>query len=218
MIRISKRLKLITTYITDNEIVADIGCDHGYLDIYLAQKYKNIKLIASDINEKALTNAVSNIKKYGLEQRIETRISDGLMNINENFTTIVLSGLGSRKIVDILVNSKAKIQGINQLIVQSNSDLNYLRKNVVKLGFYIFDEDIVKENNILYTVIVFRKGKKKYSIKEYYFGPILLKNNSLLFQEKKQLDYKKLQLKEKLIPKKYIIKRLKIKLESMLYL
>ena len=47
--------------------MVDIGCDHGLLDIYLVQTNKNIKVIASDINKNALSNAIKNIKKYKLE-------------------------------------------------------------------------------------------------------------------------------------------------------
>ena len=77
MIKLSKRLEIVASYISDNVKLVDIGCDHGLLDIYLAKNRKNITIIASDINENALNNAISNIKKYKLEDIIDYRVSNG---------------------------------------------------------------------------------------------------------------------------------------------
>ena len=49
--KISNRLKLIASFVDDNSYVIDVGCDHALLDIFLVQTKKNIKTIASDINE-----------------------------------------------------------------------------------------------------------------------------------------------------------------------
>ena len=51
MIKLSKRLKKIADYVSDNSSLVDIGCDHGLLDIYLVQNKNNIKVVASDINK-----------------------------------------------------------------------------------------------------------------------------------------------------------------------
>ena len=53
MIKLSKRLESIAKYINEDASIADIGCDHALLDIFLAIKYKNLKIIASDINKNA---------------------------------------------------------------------------------------------------------------------------------------------------------------------
>ena len=64
MIKLSKRLLTIANLIDDNSKVADIGCDHGLVSIYLAMNKQNISIIASDINQNALDNAIKNINKY----------------------------------------------------------------------------------------------------------------------------------------------------------
>ena len=76
MIKLSSRLKALADYIEDNDSMVDIGCDHGLLDIYLTLNKKNVKVIASDVNENALNNAKKNIKKYNLEDKISKRKSD----------------------------------------------------------------------------------------------------------------------------------------------
>ena len=82
--------------------IYDIGCDHALLDIYLAINNDN-HCTASDINQNALNNAIKNIEKYHLSDKIDTVISDGLKNITlKEDSTIILSGMGSRTIIDIL--------------------------------------------------------------------------------------------------------------------
>ena len=58
---LNKRLRELSAFIEKDEILLDIGCDHGLLGIYLAQKYPNIKVISSDINIKPLMKAKENI-------------------------------------------------------------------------------------------------------------------------------------------------------------
>ena len=64
--KLSKRLKSLAALVSSDDIVADRGCDHAYLDIYLVQNNIVSKTLACDINEKALNNGIKNIKKYGL--------------------------------------------------------------------------------------------------------------------------------------------------------
>ena len=46
MNKLSVRLEAVANYVDDNSKVIDIGCDHGFLSIFLAKKYDNIKIIS----------------------------------------------------------------------------------------------------------------------------------------------------------------------------
>lgn len=185
MNKLSKRLEAVANFVEDNSKVVDIGCDHGLLSIYLVNKYKNIKVIASDVNENALSSAKNNIKLYKLENKIETRLGNGLDVITKDeIDTIIISGMGANTIVGILKYNTSKLSNVKNIIIQSNTDLYFLRKNITKLGYYIEDEVLVKDKNIIYTIIKFSKGKKKYNYKELYLGPILICKNDSLFREK----------------------------------
>ncbi len=202
MIRLSKRLESIANYVTDNMNLVDVGCDHALLDIFLVQTKKNIKVIASDINQNALDIAINNIKKYHLENKIKTCLSKGLESIDTaTLDTIIISGMGSHTMVGILYNSISKLKNINTLILQSNNDIDFLREKVTKLGYYIKEEKLIKDSNIIYTIIVFKKGHKRYTKREIYFGPTLLKNKDNLFIEKYKEELKKLESFYPLIPK-----------------
>ena len=44
MSKLSKRLEMVASFIDENDkSVIDIGCDHGLLSIYLAEKFNNLK-------------------------------------------------------------------------------------------------------------------------------------------------------------------------------
>ena len=218
MNNLSNRLKEISTFIPDNISLVDIGCDHALLDIYLYKNRKNIKIIATDINENALEQAKKNIKKYKLEDYIETRISNGLNNIDKDeIDTIVISGMGAHTIVGILYSNMNKLSNVSNIIVQSNNHIEFLRKKITLIGYYIDNEKLVKDNDIIYTIISFKKGKKRYNRKELYFGPYLLKENSSLFKEKNKKDLEKLLFLESIIPKNHYLHRFKTKRKIKLY-
>lgn len=218
MISLSKRLKAISDYIDENDKIVDIGCDHGLLDIYLYQTKKNINIIASDINENALAQARKNISRYNLDKYITTRLSNGLDNISINeVNTVVISGMGAHTIIGILHRGINKLKYIDKLIIQSNNHEDFLRKRVLELGYHIECENLVKEKDIIYTIICFKKGYKYYKKKEIFFGPCLLKEKSNLFKEKNYNDLEKLKQLYKIIPKNHILHRLKTKYKIKMY-
>lgn len=210
MIKLSPRLAAIAEFVPDHARVVDIGCDHALLDIYLVQSKKNIHTIASDINANALEGAKKNINKYQLTDKIQTRLGSGLDTVSQDeINTIVMSGLGTHRIVGILINNQEKLTNVTDIIIQSNTSIEFLRTKLTQINYYIEKENLVKDNKIIYTVIHFKKGKKNYSKKELFFGPILLKENSPLFQEKNKEDLAKLEYMYKMIPKKYLFYKLK---------
>ena len=218
MINLSKRLKTVSKYVSNHSKIIDIGCDHALLDIYLYETLEDVKIIISDINKNALESGINNLKKYHLEDKIEARLGSGLKVVDKDeINTIIISGMGAHSIVGILLYDKDKLKNVNTLIIQSNNDLDFLRKKIIKLGYYIENEELVKDKNIIYTVIKFKKGKKRYSKKELYFGPILLKENNLLFKEKNKDDLSKLQSIYKLVPKNKYLYRYKLKSKISYY-
>lgn len=213
---ISKRLRVIGDLVPDNSFILDIGCDHGLLSIYVVQKNKNVKAIASDVNEGPLKGARENVKKYGLENKIVLKREDGLDAYQEGVDLVILAGLGSITIVDILIKEKELLNDIDRLIISSNNDYYYLRKNIVNLGYKIVDEKIVYEKNKYYPVIVFEKGKERYSDFELKYGPVLLRNKDEVFKEYLSFNKKKLIKICNSLSNKYIYKKIKLKQEIRL--
>lgn len=183
-IKLSKRLSVIASFVSNNAVIADIGCDHALLDIYLSKKKIIKKSFAIDITKCALNQADKNIKLYNAKN-IETRLSDGFekIDIKDNVDTVIMSGLGDAKIINILKEAEEKLNKVNNIIIQSNVGVSNIRVYLTCNGYYIDNEKLVKENNIIYTIISFKKGYKRYTKKEKEFGPVLLRNKDELFNE-----------------------------------
>ena len=210
MISLSNRLLAIADGVDKADKIIDIGCDHGLLDIYLVLK-KNIKKpIASDILEAALKHARNNIKKYKVEDKIDIRCGNGLdvLTKSDNVNTIIISGMGHQNIIKIINNSN--LTNINKIIVQSNTFSSKIRVELRKKGYYIFDEKLVSDKKKIYTILIFKKGYKKYSKKELLFGPILLQKKPLLLTKLIETDIEKCNILLESIPKIQIIRRIKI--------
>lgn len=197
---ISKRLNVIASLVDSNKII-DIGCDHALLDIYLTNK--GINCIAIDNKETVLDKARENIKKNNLLDKIKIICSNGLENYNvlgnEN---VIIAGMGTNTILNIIQNKE--FNKINTLIIQSNNNLYELRKNVCKLGFYI-DKEIVIFDKKYYNIIRFKRGFKKYSYFDYYFGL------DMNYEYKKYIN-NKIYKTYKNIPFKNIVKKIKYKI------
>lgn len=167
---LSKRLKSLVKYVSKTDNIIDIGCDHALLDIYLVKNNIIEKLIVSDVHKDALNCGISNIKKEGLDSKIEARLGNGLEVLNEkdNINTILISGMGTKTILEILNNPY--LNKVDKLILQSNRDYDILRREVIKLGFFIDKEEVVVDNNKLYITIVFLRGSKDITDEEIKYG------------------------------------------------
>lgn len=217
MIKISKRLEAISTFVPNGANVIDIGCDHGILSIYLYQLKTINKIIASDVNKNALNNAIKNIKKNNVP--IETRLGNGLdvLKKSDNIDTVVIAGMGAHTIVEILNNNIDKLDNVSSIIIQSNNKIDFLRKEMSKLNYIVSDEEIIFEGGNYYIIVKFSKGKKKYTDAELHFGPILIKKNSDTFREYNKIELDKLKMLLNYLPKNRIIDRYKIKKKIKLY-
>ncbi len=209
---LNKRLETLSAFIEENETVLDIGCDHGLLGIYLTLNRSHIKVISSDINEKPLNKAKENIHKFNLDEKIETRLGDGLEVMTSDITTIVISGMGGLSIINILKNIN-QFSHVTKLVLSPNSDFYELRKEISQLGFQIKKEEMVLESNKFYLITEFVKGEEQV---DYYFGKLDLKNDIVkkyynYIYEKNTKILKNFNILQKLRKKSLISENKKIK-------
>ena len=175
----SKRILAIASFIDATDNLIDVGCDHGYLGIYLKKNNKVNDLLLTDLRKSALNNAIENIKKYNLD--INTYLTDGIKKIKiKKYNTISISGMGTQTIIKILSELKKK-NTINKLIIQSNNDLDILRSCINNMGYYLEDEKVVYENDIYYVICKFVKSNMKNTNEEIRFG--LIKNDKVNYYE-----------------------------------
>lgn len=172
---LDNRLKRITDFIPSGSYILDVGCDHALLDIYLALNRNNVKLIASDINENPLKIAKENIKKYNLEDEITLEKADGVSKINDEVDTVVIAGMGTSTINDIINNDLKKLKNVKKIIISSHTSSFELRENMNKKGFKIIDEAVVFDKGKYYEIIVYSNGYEKLSKLDMKYGPIISK-------------------------------------------
>ncbi len=211
--KINDRLRKIGDLVEANSFCLDVGCDHALLDIYLVKKNKNIKAIASDIAEGPLEQAKKNIKRERLEDKIETRLGSGLSTYTDEINTIIISGMGGRNIIGICKENPKVLKKIDTIIISPNNYQEDVKRFLTKNGFYIENEEFVKDKKIIYQIIVFKRGKKKYTKKDYFFGPIFLIKKGPLFREYYLRELKSKEILKTMLPNKYRLKKYILKKE-----
>ena len=205
--KINNRLKMIGDLVQANSFCLDVGCDHALLDIYLVKRKDNIKAIASDVKEGPLEQAKENIKREHLEKEIEIRLGDGLSTYSEEVDTVIISGMGGRNIIGICKNNLKIFKQVDTYIISPNNYQEDVKRFFCKNGYYIDNEELVKDSNFIYQILIFKKGKKKYSRKDYFFGPILLEKKGKLFEEYYTREMKSREILISLLPKNYRLKK-----------
>lgn len=174
------RLEKISSYISDNEKVLDVGCDQALLSKILAKR--KIYSIASDLRPNIIENAKKNLTPLEKEY-ITFSVSNGVPTILNEEYTLVLSGMGAHTILDILKNSNYRF---NKIITISNNNNDILRIEMSKLNYYVLEEEIIKEKGKFYNLIVFDNVKRDYSKEQILVG-INHKNKELLKEKNEYL-------------------------------
>lgn len=174
------RLEKISSYISDNEKVLDVGCDQALLSKILAKR--KIYSIASDLRPNIIENAKKNLTPLEKEY-ITFSVSNGVPTILNEEYTLVLSGMGAHTILDILKNSNYRF---NKIITISNNNNDILRTEMSKLNYYVLEEEIMKEKGKFYNLIVFDNVKRDYSKEQILVG-INHKNKELLKEKNEYL-------------------------------
>ncbi len=211
--KINARLKKIGDLVEANSFCLDVGCDHALLDIYLVSKKKNIQAVASDIAEGPLEQAKNNIKRERLEDKIETRLGSGLKTYTDEINTVIISGMGGRNIIGICKEDLKILKKIDTLIISPNNYQEDVKRFLTKNGFYIENEEFVKDKRFIYQIIIFKRGKKKYTKKDYFFGPVFLIKKGPLFREYYLRELKSREILKKMLPNNYKIKKYKLNKE-----
>ncbi len=131
--------------------LVDVGCDHGYLSIYLVREGVCPGALAMDIRKGPLACAEEHIMESGLGDYIEVRLSDGLAAYAEGEAeTMVCAGMGGRLMEKILTDSMEKARRLQELILQPQSELQEFRAFLRKAGFTVVKENAVCEEGKYY--------------------------------------------------------------------
>lgn len=179
-IPLSSRLLACCNFVKPGDRVADIGCDHGYLGIYLLNKGIASYVIASDVKDGPLQSAVRNSEKFGVKDKISFYLSDGAQNIPRDFDTMVCAGMGGDTMVSILSAAPWLKDAQYRLILQCQSKTPLLRKYLSDNDWHIAAEKVLKDGKFLYTImeVLWQPDAPRLTAAQTYLSPALLKNGT----------------------------------------
>jgi len=152
-IPLSDRLMRCAECISGGIRVADIGCDHGYLGIYLLSTGRASSVIAADVNEGPLQSAMRNALKFGVGETMRFYLSDGAKNIPRDFDALVCAGMGGDTIIHILSDAPWLRGPQYRLVLQCQSKTPMLRRFLSDNGWAIAAESILQDGKFLYTIM-----------------------------------------------------------------
>ena len=140
------RLLSVAKFVRAGAYACDIGTDHAYLPVYLVLIGRASRALASDINKGPVMRARESVAKYGVSDKIDVILSDGLKGA-EGYpvTDIIIAGMGGELIASILEDAKWVKDGKYRLILQPMTHAEILRRYLADNGFSVIDEDIVKD-------------------------------------------------------------------------
>ena len=210
-----KRLSLIASMVDEGAVVADIGTDHAHLPIYLVQSKVCPSALACDIKELPLESGRQNIELCHLEDKIKTRLSDGLSDIKaDEADTFTIAGMGGDMIIHILSSCPYIFDKKYTLILQPMTKYYTLMGWLLDNGFEVIRQECTHEGKHCYTVVKVRfSGEKSpHTPEDEFLGKLDLSNEeNRLFLIKEIKKAEKRSIGDPSV--KPVVKKLKEKLE-----
>lgn len=161
-VALSERLRAVAGMVTRGNRVCDVGCDHGFVPIWLVQQGISPGVLAMDLREGPLRAAKEHVEAYHLGGQIETRCSDGLHNYNVGEAdTLICAGMGGGLMQRILGEQREKTDSFRELILQPQSEIEGFRRFLRENDCEIADEEILEEDGKFYQVIRAVPARKK---------------------------------------------------------
>jgi len=193
--KLSPRLRAVADMVPKCETLADVGCDHGYLPVYLVLTGKAERAVASDVNPGPLSRARRTVAGYGLGGKIDLILSDGLEKLpRDEIDAVVIAGMGGELIAEILKKDLQRGAGCShfltarhappQVVIQPQTRADALRRFLAENGWMIADEDLALEGRKLYNIFSVKRGVEIIENEIYYYiGKRLIEKNHPLLGE-----------------------------------
>lgn len=198
--KLSKRLETIASMVPESAehgLVADVGTDHGFVPIWLVEQKRAARALAMDVRSGPLQRAKEHIREHGLEQLIETRLSDGLRELRPSEAdTVVIAGMGGELMLRILRDGSHVRDTVGHWVLSPQSELREFRHGLEKLGLAIVKEVMVEEDGKFYTVMLAEPGTMHYDGEyRYRYGGCLIEDKSpvlLALLQKEERQYREI--------------------------
>ena len=154
------RLETAASFIPAGARVADIGTDHARLPIWLVKTGRSAHVIASDIADVPVRRARENVRRWGVEDRVEIVQCAGFDGIDPaRIDCAVICGMGGDTIASILADAPWTKEPARTLILQPETSAVRLRTFLYENDYTICRETAVIDGGRIYTVLQVRGGR-----------------------------------------------------------
>ncbi len=146
---------MAASFVDNGGTVCDVGCDHGKLSLYLVQRGKAKRIIATDINRQPLQKAIDLFASYNLSHTADFLLTDGLQGIENtaDITHVVIAGLGGHTMEQVIESAPFVKQQKTRLVLLPAQSGYQIRKYLYTHGFEIEREQTVSEKGKYYSCI-----------------------------------------------------------------
>lgn len=188
---LSKRLLALYQMVERGSIAADIGCDHAQLSIALVQNNICPHVYACDLREQPLARAKEAIQAAGLTDRITPCLRNGLKDLAEDVSNVIIAGMGVETILAILSDQPKQLRRGRTFIIQANQHVDKLR-HWISENHYTIEKEVLVEEEHFYEIVCFTcRYHESYRLEEQSFGAVLPKDDT--FKRCWNKRYKKLE-------------------------
>ena len=133
------------------KICCDIGTDHAYLPAKLVSENISIRALACDLRKGPLSNAAKTVEEYGISDKIQLRLSDGLDSVlPDEADDIFFCGMGGTLITELISRTEWLKNEKYRLIFQPQSHCEDIREYLVDNGFEIYGDRTCLDAGKLY--------------------------------------------------------------------
>ncbi len=153
-IRPRERLDCAIGLLSGAHTVADIGCDHGRLSCAMIQQHAAQTCIAIDISESSLKKADRLIRQIGVEDRVETRLGDGLNPLSAGEAdALAILGMGGTLMIRIL-DVSPPLMGAKTCVLQPMRTAEEIRRWLYERKYPVLDDRVVLDTARYYQVLL----------------------------------------------------------------
>lgn len=186
---LTKRLSKIVSVLPKCAVLADVGCDHGYVGLEALERDIAERVIFVDVSAPSLEKARRNCKESVIS-RAEFVCRDGLGDICADCA--VIAGMGGLEIISVLSNAKTLPANLVLQPMRNQRDVRIWLSD----GYGILSDQVFFDGKF-YDLIVAKRNVNgcKLTEEEVTFGKTNLEKASpdfVAFLQKEQAKYKQI--------------------------
>lgn len=159
--KLSKRLARFATYYQDQDIIWDVGCDHGQLGLHFINhpRLPHIHLVdpaapvVENLRKKILDSDIprSNIfHSKGQNLKLQSHLSH----------FVYIAGMGGPEIIEILTNLIPQLKESDRVFISPHTKVLDVRAFLREQGDIFLEEGVICDHEIWYPYLLLGKGGK----------------------------------------------------------